>query len=184
MSDAGDAPVRLFFAVWPEVETRERITQAARALRLQPEADAAAPNNYHMTLAFVGEVAAAQVPILQQIGGTRRIPAFSVRFDVYEYWPKPAVIVAAAREIPSSLELLWQELHRELAERQWALKPKRLRPHVTLARKVCQEPVLQAMSPFVWRAGAFSLVRSGMEGAQSVYTVVDTWPLLDETLKT
>jgi len=55
-----------------------------------------------------------------------------------------------------------------------------LRPHVTLARKVTQAPVPQAMSPIDWRVRSFSLARSDTSGARSVYTVVDTWPLLDE----
>jgi 2'-5' RNA ligase len=182
---ASDEPqVRLFFAAGPDIEARQRIAAAAGALQLQPEARAVSPDNYHLTLAFVGAVPLTQVPILQQIGWAQRIPEFSVCFDAYEYWPKPQVIVAAAHEIPPSLEHLWLQLHRELAERQWALKPKRLRPHVTLARKVAQAPVLQAMSAFVWRVRAFSLMCSDTGGPQSVYTVVDTWPLLDETPKT
>jgi 2'-5' RNA ligase len=56
----------------------------------------------------------------------------------------------------------------------------RLRAHVTLARKVSQAPVLQAMSPIAWRATNFSLIRSDTGGAASAYTVVETWPLLDE----
>jgi hypothetical protein len=52
---------------------------------------------------------------------------------------------------------------------------------VTLARKVMQAPVPQAMSAFVWRATSFSLVLSETGGIASAYTVVDTWPLLDET---
>ena len=40
------------------------------------------------------------------------------------------------------------------------------------------------MSPIELAARAhFSLVRSDTGGARSVYTVVDTWPLLDETAK-
>ena len=58
-----------------------------------------------------------------------------------------------------------------------------LRVHVTLARKVVQAPVLQAMSPLHWNARSFSLVRSDTGGARSVYTVVDTWQLLDECPK-
>jgi len=59
-----------------------------------------------------------------------------------------------------------------------------LRGHVTLVRKVAQPPVLNAMPPFVWSARAFSLIRSELSGAQSVYTVVDTWQLLDERRET
>jgi 2'-5' RNA ligase len=105
-------------------------------------------------------------------------------FDAYDYWPKPEVVVAAARTIPSVLDQLWRELHGALALRQWALDPKRLRPHVTLARKVSQAPVLQAFSAVEWTVSKFSLLRSDMRGSGPVYTVVDTWPLLDDTAET
>jgi hypothetical protein len=36
------------------------------------------------------------------------------------------------------------------------------------------------MSPVVWRAASFSLVRSDTGGTESAYTVLDTWSLLDE----
>jgi 2'-5' RNA ligase len=79
---------------------------------------------------------------------------------------------------------LWMRLQQDLLLHQPALKLDRLQPslraHVTLARKVPQAPVLQVMSPFDWNARSFSLVRSDTGAAHSIYTVVDTWPLLDE----
>jgi 2'-5' RNA ligase len=132
-----------------------------------------------MTLAFVGDVAASQLPVLLKVGAAQKERAFSVTFDAYEYWPKPRVIVAAAHLIPAELHRLWQQLHRELAEHVGALESERLRPHVTLARKVSQPPVLQAMSAFDWRVRDFCLMRSDTSGVRSAYTVVDTWSLLD-----
>jgi 2'-5' RNA ligase len=184
MAELENSNVRLFFAVVPDSTLRARIAAAAESLPLESEARLVPRTNYHMTLAFVGEVAPSQVPLLRQIGGAQRTAAFSLRADAYEYWPKPEVIVAAARTIPSELEQLWQQLHRDLAGHRWALDPKRLRPHVTLARKVSQAPVLQAMSPFDWLVRDFSLMRSDTSGIQSAYTVVDTWPLLYDTEKT
>jgi RNA 2',3'-cyclic 3'-phosphodiesterase len=180
---SGGPMVRLFFAVLPDAGTRERIAAVAQALPLQPVARVP-ENNFHMTLAFVGEIPVELAPILQHIGGAQRGGKFSLRFDAYEYWPKPEVVVAAARSIAPALEQLWRGLHRELAAHQWALEPKRLRPHVTLARKVSQAPVLQAMSSFDWPVREFSLMRSDTSGAQSAYTVVDTWSLLDASAET
>jgi len=139
--------------------------------------------NRHLTVAFVGAVPASQLPELVAIGHSSGRRAFSLRFDVYEYWPKPEVVVAAARVVPPALARLWEQLHRDLAALHYALTPKRLRPHVTLARKVAQAPVLQAMSPFDWRVEALSLLRSDTSGVESVYTVVDTWPLLYDAEK-
>jgi 2'-5' RNA ligase len=180
--------VRLFFALWPDVRTRELISSAASALQLSTPARRVPPENYHLTLAFVGEVDAIQLAALLEIGRSQRTAACTLKVDQFDFWPEPKVVVAVASETPPALSGLSIELHRELLLRDVTRNPSRpfappapLRAHVTLARKVAQAPVLQAMSPIRWSARSFSLVRSDTSGAQSVYTVVDTWPLLDET---
>jgi len=175
--------VRLFFAVLPPLDVRNGIAAAALRLPLDAESTLVLPDNYHMTLAFVGEVPAAQLATVREIGNSQHACSFTVRFDAYEYWPEAAVLVAAAREIPSSLTRLWERIHAGLAIHQLARKPELLRPHVTIARKVSQAPVLQAMSAFAWKARTFSLMQSNRDGAQLSYTVLNTWPLLDECAK-
>jgi 2'-5' RNA ligase len=175
--------VRLFFALWPDALGRARLAEAAAALRLK-DGRPVPPPNYHLTLAFIGEVTKSQVAVLQQIGCALRACGFTISIDAYEYWAEPQVVVAVAREPPPALAQLWMQLRENLAPHHAALNLSRrqppLRAHVTLARKVAQAPVLQAMSPFCWSARSFSLVRSDTSGAHAVYTVVDTWPLLDE----
>lgn len=175
--------LRVFFAAVPDPAARERIAAASQLLSLERGARRVPRENYHLTLAFVGEVAASQVPLMLKVGTAQRERAFSVTFDAYEYWPKPGVIVAAARLIPDGLHRLWRQLHRELAGHDWALESKPLRPHVTLARKVSQPAVLQAMSAFEWRVRDFCLMCSDTSGSQPAYTVVDTWSLLDSAEK-
>jgi RNA 2',3'-cyclic 3'-phosphodiesterase len=182
MSDAG-CKLRLFFAVRPDPVERDSLAKAAQSLALGLDATLVPRNNYHMTLAFIGEVAAAQLATLQRIGAAQAARSLALRFDAFEYWPKPEVVVAVARTIPDGLQALWQQLHHELALHHWAVEPKRLRPHVTLARKVPQAPVLQAMSPVNWVAREFCLMRSELGAPQPAYTVVDTWPLLYDSEK-
>jgi RNA 2',3'-cyclic 3'-phosphodiesterase len=177
------AQLRLFFAAMPDPVAREQIAAVSLSLSLAPGARRVPHENFHMTLAFVGDVAVSQLPVMLKVGAAQKERAFSVTFDAYEYWPKPGVIVAAARRIPAELHRLWRQLHHELAGHGWALEPERLRPHVTLARKVSQPPVLQAMSAIDWRVNNFCLMRSNTSGIQSAYTVVDTWPLLDSAEK-
>jgi len=180
--------VRLFFALWPDADTRAQIANAAAALRLAGDAQPVPRENYHVTLAFVGDVAASQLAVLQQIGHRQRAAGCTIRFDAYDYWRDPQVVGAIAREAPAALKDLWTQLQRELSLHQAALNLKHplrrphssLRTHITLARKVAQAPVLPAMSPFDWNARSFSLVRSDTSGSHSVYTVVDTWRLLYE----
>jgi 2'-5' RNA ligase len=159
------------------------VAVAAESTPLESGARLVPRTNYHMTLAFVGAVAAPLLDVLCRIGSAQRAAAFALRFDAYEYWPKSEVIVATARSVPAELERLWEQLHRDLAEYQCAVDPKPLRPHVTLARKVSQPPVLQAMSAFDWLVRDFSLMRSDTSGVQSAYTVVHTWQLLDDPAK-
>jgi 2'-5' RNA ligase len=173
--------LRVFFALWPDACMRAPIADAAAVLRFDGAARPVPPESLHLTLAFVGEVTMSRLAVLQQIGGAERTTGCTIKLDAYEYWPEPQVVVAAARETPAALNELWARLHRALAYLTVPLRPPApLRAHVTLARKVAQAPVQQAMSPIDWRARSFSLVRSDTRGARSVYTVVDTWPLLDE----
>lgn len=131
--------------------------------------------NYHVTLAFIGEVAESRLAVLRQVGGSLQAPRCTIALDSLEFWPSSRVVVAAAQETPPGLRSLWMQLHEATG-----LPGAQLLAHVTLARKVAQAPVVQAMSPILWRATRFSLVRSETGGAESAYTVVDTWPLLDE----
>ncbi len=174
--------LRFFFALWPDSPLTERIADAAAGAGLTGDVRIVPRENYHATLAFVGEVAPLEMGVLQRIGAARRARACIIEFNRSEYWRESRVVVAAASDIPPALMELWSGLLRDLLVAGLIEPPRTpLRPHVTLARKVVQAPVPKAMSPISWKAQSFSLVRSEKSGARSVYTVVDTWPLLYET---
>jgi 2'-5' RNA ligase len=132
-----------------------------------------------MTVAFAGEVSQAQTAALRAVGAVVRPAAFAVSFASYEYWHKSEVVVAAAIDCPSELLDLHGRLRDEFERLGLVRDAMEFRPHVTLARKVTQAPVLKAMSRFFWRVQALHLVHSSESATGSVYTVVDTWPLLD-----
>jgi RNA 2',3'-cyclic 3'-phosphodiesterase len=171
--------VRLFFALFPDIEARGRLAAAAQALALDNESHRVPSANYHMTLAFIGEVSTS-LAVLKAIGAAQRIPAFTVRLDGYEYWPMSSVVVARVSSCPAALEDLRRGLCADLVRCGVRLDDRPFRPHVTIARKVPQAPVLQAMSEMTWSAHAFALARSDRAPAGAVYTVVDSWSLLDK----
>jgi 2'-5' RNA ligase len=168
--------MRLFFALWPDDGVAQQLSRIACQLNLESRSRRVNRKNYHVTLAFVGEVDASRFAVLQQIGRSLRAPRFTFACDSLEYWQKSRVVVAAAQIVPPALHDFWIRLNDAIG-----LPRERLRAHVTLARKVAQAPVLQAMSPIVWQATNYSLIRSDTGGVESAYTVLDTWPLLDET---
>jgi len=167
--------MRLFFALWPDEDVTRQLARLACQLNLESPGRRVEPKNYHVTLAFVGEVADLKLAVLQQIGRSMQAPRFSFACDSLEFWRKSQAVVATAQVAPPALLDFWKRLNHAIG-----LPCERLRAHVTLARKVSQAPVLQAMSPIAWRATNFSLIRSDTGGAASAYTVVETWPLLDE----
>jgi 2'-5' RNA ligase len=170
--------MRLFFALWPDDEVTRQLTEIARELKLESNSRRVNPKNYHLTLAFVGEVPATKLAVVQQIGRSLRAARFTFNCDSIEFWRGSQAVVTAVRAPPARLLELWRKLNEALE-----LPPEPLSAHVTLARKVTQAPVLQAMSPVVWRATSFSLIHSDTGGVESAYTVLDTWSLLDEIEK-
>ena len=178
--------MRLFFAAIPDRDTCGRLAEAARALELESDgfSHCVRPQNYHMTLAFVGEAAETSLAALRAIGAARGGKAsghapVAVRFDAYEYWPKAEVVAATASDCPPAIEELSLAIRGELSRQRLARDPYPFRPHVTLARKVSQAPVFKALSEIHWALREFHLVRSDRSACGSVYTVVDTWQLLD-----
>jgi 2'-5' RNA ligase len=172
----------LFFALWPEADVVRQFAHTASRLQLSGSARLVNVRNYHLTLAFLGEVNASNLVVLQQIGAKRRASCCNIVFGGLEYWPEAKVVVSAAQEFPTALYDLSVQLHEavdRLRLNAASLAP-RFRAHVTLARKVAQAPVLPTMPSFTWSVNSFSLVRSETSGDQSAYTVVDTWPLLYE----
>jgi 2'-5' RNA ligase len=169
--------MRLFFALWPDADTKSKLAGVAAKMRLADRSRLVPAENYHLTLAFIGEVPGSRLPALLKIGATQRAARLRISFDATEYWARSQVVVAAAQKTSAELFALWEQLHKDLALPE---QPNR-HAHVTLARKVAQAPVLQAMSPVTWSTNSFGLYRSDTSGVQAAYTVVDTWPLLDET---
>jgi 2'-5' RNA ligase len=172
--------LRLFFALWPTAAVRMDLGSAAAALPLAAPARRVPAVNHHLTVAFIGEVAATRLDALRAIGRAVRAPRCEISLDCYEYWPKPECIVALARTVPPALQSLWDELHGALAAAGFALRAKKLRPHVTLVRHCSAAPAWPPLAPIEWPADALCLVRSETQADIPVYTVLDTWPLLDK----
>jgi 2'-5' RNA ligase len=171
---------RLFFAVWPSEVERAAMAAVAARLELGPDIRRVAAEDYHVTVAFVGEVPVARIEALIGIGAASARGPCALAFDAYEYWPKPEVVVAAARQIPANLDRLWRALHERLGAIGCALDPKRLRPHVTLARRVADDRALPSPPACAWNVTDLCLMRSVRGRTTPAYTVVARWPLLDE----
>ena len=92
------------------------------------------PENYHVTLRFIGDVDDVMArEVAYMLGGVRR-PAFDLRFDGLDSFGgnRPRAVVAAAQPVRPLIEL---QADVERLMQRVGLEPERkYKPHVTLAR--------------------------------------------------
>lgn len=92
---------RLFFALWPHHALQTALAAITRDVVLASGGRPVPPENFHVTLVFLGMVAGARVADVMAIatdvarGGVGG--SLEVAFDAIEYWKKPKVICATAR---------------------------------------------------------------------------------------
>lgn len=176
-SEAGRAAHRLFFALWPDPALlgclHARIPQLLRDVRGKPQR----PDQWHLTLVFLGGVAAERVRQAEEAASAVRGSPFEIRFDLAEHWRRPEVLCLSAADTPVALAALVEDLRHELAARGFVTETREFRPHLTLARKVRRAPRRAEVEPLVWPAQEFVLVESVTDPAGSRYTVRRRWPL-------
>lgn len=169
---------RLFFALWPDEGIRSQLRERALPSLLPLRGKPQRPEQWHVTLLFLGDVPVARrAELLSAAQRCGQTPAFTVTFDAIEHWRRARVVCLTASVLPLPLRDLVQSLGDRLREAAFALDPRPYRPHVTLARKVSMARDSRLTEPVVWHADRFTLVRSVTDPAGSRYEPVQWWNL-------
>jgi RNA 2',3'-cyclic 3'-phosphodiesterase len=169
--------LRLFFALWPDDPVRDALARSAAPLLEVCRGRRVAKRNYHLTLAFLGGVAAARLDEIRAAASTVRSAPFSLTMDCHGHWPGPRVAWLGCRRPPPEADGLAQVLWRALEPLGFRPDARPFRPHLTVLR-VCRScdwagPVV----PVDWPVREFVLVRSETLPAGPQYEVVDRWAL-------
>lgn len=167
---------RQFFALWPDPDTRETL------VRIQQGLDVAAARrvhaqDLHLTLAFLGQVAADRQDCVLAAAGAVQTPGFELRLDRVGAWPGPRVAWAGATDRPPALLALVDQLWRGLAGCGFTREARAYRPHVTLLRKCAALPEITLPAPVSWRAAEFVLAESQAPPAVPRYRILRRWAL-------
>ncbi|MFD2182610.1 RNA 2',3'-cyclic phosphodiesterase [Rhodoplanes azumiensis] len=179
---------RLFTALEIPADVGERLTMLRGGL---PGARWIDPENYHLTLRFIGDIDDALAnDVVQVLGGVRRA-AFDLALDGLDAFGgrKPRAVFAAAPAVPPLVEL--QAEHERLMQRIGIpAEGRKFSPHVTLARLRQTTPrqvadYLAARAGFrsaAFRVERFVLMSSRASTGGGPYVVEAAYPLRAETL--
>ena len=93
--------LRLFFALWPAAGEQQALAQASAGAVAGSGGRPIPAGNLHVTLAFLGNVAAARLPQLHalalQLAGQPRPASLRLQFRTLEHWPRPQILCARRR---------------------------------------------------------------------------------------
>lgn len=165
---------KLFFALWPDDQTRQELVQLSQSIRvagLKP----VQPQNLHVTLVFLGSVdSTTELLIKQSVDGISSEP-FVLTFDQLSYWSRPKVLCLTCRQPAQGCVTLAAALDTAVANCGIQTDKRPYLPHITLARHVRHLPDIN-IKPIVWRAESFCLVESCSEPDGVQYKVIQQWP--------
>jgi 2'-5' RNA ligase len=168
---------RLFFALWPDDETRQalaRLNQSLAAKRLR----LVQPHNLHVTLVFLGQVDAVTESVIKLAMTDISTQPFTLTFDRLSYWRRPRILCLTCQQpAPKPAMILVSALETAAANCGLHTDTRPYSPHITLARHVRHLPDV-TIEPIVWRAEAFSLIESCSEPEGIRYKVMQQWPFI------
>jgi 2'-5' RNA ligase len=168
---------RLFFAIWPGEGLRSALAPRIQALQPAGVGRPQRPDQWHVTLEFLGSVPASRVAAVREAAGQVHAGPCEVVFDAVEFWRRPEVLTLVAKELPPALGSVVDQLRGALAARGFEPESRPFRAHLTLARKVTHPVTLGAFEPLRWPVADFALVESVTDRTGSVYTPLATWNL-------
>jgi RNA 2',3'-cyclic 3'-phosphodiesterase len=154
-----DTTLRLFLGLWPPDDMRTALQAHSDRWTWPDSARRTRPERLHITLHFLGEVAATLVPLLQQ---RLDVPweGCELLLDQAQVWPG-GIAVLEASHVPAPLLALHARLGERLVETGVGIETRRYRPHVTFARKATGARPPMDAAPLRWRTGSrYALVQS------------------------
>jgi RNA 2',3'-cyclic 3'-phosphodiesterase len=186
----------LFFALWPDHALQTALADVTQDVVSASGGRAVPPENFHITLAFLGSVPEPSVAKVEAVGAQvaaeTEQAGVQLTLDAIEYWKKAKVVCATAR-VPQNAGARFADTLSTLLKSRltaagftpdlrslWSVGSRQIqefRPHVTLARKATHPIHRTGIQPVFWTFTDFALVDSRTERNGSVYTVLQTFSL-------
>lgn len=178
---------RVFFALWPPQQVAESLQGAAQEVTHAQWLSAHSVHgqrmttaSLHLTLAFIGDVDAAQLETLLAIGARLPMPALQLRVDRIAHWAHNRILWAGLAETPAPLAAHVARLRAALRETGLPFADEHdFTPHVTLMRRAPLLATTALAQPIDWRVEDWCLAASAAEAGPARYRVLHRWPTQD-----
>lgn len=128
--------------------------------------------NLHITLAFLGQVDAAQFDAIVATARDVQARRFMLRLDEPGYWTHNHIAWLGATKAPEELKLMVAELRAALVQASISFDPKPFVSHVTLVRNA-RPPKEEwpTLNPVEWPVNGFALVSSERDESGPYYRI-------------
>ncbi|MFT6989597.1 MAG: 2'-5' RNA ligase [Paraglaciecola sp.] len=170
--------MRAFFGLSPDTKTKLAIDAwrnetFAHLDGLVPAA------NFHVTLAFLGNVSVKQLDIInRRIDEMPSVKAFDIALNQLGHWPKPKAFWLGCQQTASDHLKLATHIHRIATDSGLLLQDQTYEAHLTLARKCKVSPPAPLFpANFQWHADQFHLFESKSSPQGVSYPILKSWSL-------
>ncbi len=176
---------RVFFALWPEADVAAALHATAQAVHANCGGRIMRPDTLHLTLAFLGDVDAAQLGAAQEaatdVAGKVGPGDTAMVLDRLGCWGHNRIVWAGCGETPLLLAALADALAQQLRGRGFRLDARPFAAHVSLLRNARCDVALPSLAELPWPVRDFVLVASApapqLEPKRPHYRVLRRWPL-------
>jgi len=172
-----DKKRRLFFALWPSAKVRQSIVDTAGPLLHEMDARIIAPENFHITLHFIGSVTDAEKDCLHQAARKVIFQPFDLSLDCFGFFDKAKVFWMGMQVAPAELSCLHENLGEALSACDYQPDSRPYSPHVSLLRKAGKISVEYQPFSINWHVDEFVLVESVSTTGGVDYRVIEKYSL-------
>lgn len=178
---------RLFFALWPDKQTRQSIVDTFSQFPPPKNARVLQPHNLHITLHFIGQVTDETKHNMHLAAQKVNSEKFVIDLGCFGYFSKAKIFWMGCNKLPSALPQLRDDLGNELQECGYKSEASAYTPHVSLMPKCSKSDAMTLLKkppPFSipWPVNGFVLVESKVDQRGGNYTVIERYPFLWDQL--
>ncbi|GMR18144.1 MAG: hypothetical protein BMS9Abin33_0549 [Gammaproteobacteria bacterium] len=170
---------RLFFALWPQGEFKQKLHAVVSDITLPQSSRCVPLENLHLTVLFLGLIDEKTRFCLQALNAPISVPKFTFVLDRIDYWRKPRILCLGCSETPTPLLELVQVLKETAVNCNIEIEDREFQAHVTVARKVNKPETSVATldQSIEWPVDQLVLLRSINKREGVYYERVKTWNL-------